>query len=178
MISKTFRIARMIVLASNKRRLQMQKRLIWVTLFSVAIVVTALYHTGKVHATPNNDGHHVCSVASLKGKYAFHRTGVNHTLGGPIAAIGFDLINGDGKRGVIRLTGSMNGVIVDWTTSPPYTESYTIDPDCTGSFFDADGNKNANIIVLDGGKRFLLVSLQPDTIVTAEGTRLEEEKKD
>ena len=41
----------------------MHRRLIWVTLFSVAIVVTALYPTRKVHATPVQG----CSVASLKG---------------------------------------------------------------------------------------------------------------
>ena len=41
----------------------MQRRLIWVTLFSVAIVVTALYHTRKVHATPVHD-QRGCSVTS------------------------------------------------------------------------------------------------------------------
>ena len=36
---------------SNKiRRLQMQRRLAWVTLFSVAIVVSALYYARKIHA--------------------------------------------------------------------------------------------------------------------------------
>ena len=54
----------------------MQSRLIWVTLFSVAIVVTALYYTRKVHATPKGG----CSVASLKGTYAFLNTGVAHTV--------------------------------------------------------------------------------------------------
>jgi hypothetical protein len=69
----------------------MQRRLTWLTLFSVAIVVPALYHARKVHATPVHvqDG---CSVASLKGTYAFRRTGVNNVLvGGPIAQIGIDV---------------------------------------------------------------------------------------
>ena len=44
----------------------------------------------------------VCSVASLKGTYAWRRTGVNNAMGGPVAEMGLDLLNGDGKRGMIR----------------------------------------------------------------------------
>jgi hypothetical protein len=162
----------------------MQKRLTWVTLFSVAIVVTALYHTRKVHATPNNDGHDVCSVASLKGTYAFLNTGVTHTgldtpvdhaVNDPVAELGIAFFNGDGKRGPIRSTASFNGTISDWTNSGPHG-SYTIDPDCTGSFFAVDGTKTYNIVILDGGKRFLLLDLQPGTTISAELTRIEEDK--
>ena len=86
------------------------------------------------------------------------------------------VFNGDGKRGLIRRSSSLNGVIQDWEDAPPPNGSYTIDPDCTGSFFNPDGAKTYNIVVLDGGKRFLLLDLEPDTIVTAEGIWLEEEK--
>jgi hypothetical protein len=152
----------------------MQRRLAWVTLFSVAIVVTALYHARKVHATPVHPHHRVCSVASLKGTYAVRRTGVNNVVGGPIAEIGIRVFNGDGTRGLIRSTRSTNGEIRDWTDSPP-SGSYTVDPDCTGSFFDADGTKTNNVVVLDGGKGFFLLSVAPETITTEEGKRLEVE---
>jgi len=152
----------------------MQRRLIWVTLLSVATVVAMIYRTPKTHAMPAQNDHHVCSVASLKGTYAFSRTGVNNVVGGPIAEIGLDVLNGDGTRGIIRSARSSNGVIQDWTNSPPNTGTYTVDPDCTGSFFDANGNKN-DIIVLDGGKRFLLLSVASETTVTSEGTRIEPE---
>jgi len=121
----------------------------------------------KVHA--HNLG---CSAASLKGVYAFTRTGVNNDLGGPIAQIGLAVFKGDGTRGGIRSTRSNNGDIQDWTNSPP-SGSYTVDSDCTGSFYDADGNKTNNVIVLDGGRRFFLLSLAPDTITTEEGIKLE-----
>jgi hypothetical protein len=152
----------------------MQRRLAWVTLFSVAIVVTALYHARKVHATPVHPHHRGCSVASLKGTYAVRRTGVNNVVGGPIAEIGIRVFNGDGTRGLIRSTRSTNGEIRDWTDSPP-SGSYTVDPDCTGSFFDADGTKTNNVVVLDGGKGFFLLSVAPETITTEEGKRLEVE---
>jgi hypothetical protein len=121
----------------------------------------------KVHA--HNLG---CSVANLKGVYAFRRTGVNNDVGGPIAQIGIDVFRGDGMRGGIRTTRSTNGEIEDWTNFPP-SGTYTVDPDCTGSIFDADGNKTQNIIVLDGGRRYFLLSIAPDTITTQEGIKLE-----
>jgi len=152
----------------------MQTRLTWLALLSTAIVITPLYHARTVQATPAVITVHGCSVASLKGSYAFRRTGVNNVVGGPIAQIGIDVFNGDGTRGRIRSTRSTNGEIRDWTNSPPIG-SYTIDPDCTGSFFDGDGIKTNNIVVLDGGKRFFLLSVMPDTITTEEGTRLEAE---
>jgi hypothetical protein len=153
----------------------MQRRLIWITLFSVAFVVTTLYHTRKVHATSVHDPHRGCSVASLKGTYAFRRTGVNNVVGGPIAQIGIDVFNGDGTRGLIRSTRSTNGEIRDWSDFPP-SGSYTVDPDCTGSIFDADGTKTNNLVVLEGGKSFFLLSVTPDTITTEEGKRLEVEE--
>ena len=153
----------------------MRKRLTWITLFSVAIVVTALYHARKVRATPLQDDHRGCSVASLKGTYAFRRMGVNNVVGGPIAQIGIAFYGGDGTRGLIRTTRSSNGEIRPWTDYPT-NGSYTVDPDCTGSFFDADGTHSNNVVVLDGGKRFFLLSVAPGTITTEEGTRLDEEE--
>jgi hypothetical protein len=153
----------------------MQRRLTWVTLFSITIVVPALYSARTVHATPVVHGHdRACIVASLRGTYAFRRTGVNNDVGGPIAQIGIDVFNGDGTRGLIRSTRSTNGEIRDWTDFPP-SGSYSVDPDYTGSFFDADGTKTNNLVVLDGGKRFFLLSVTPETITTEEGKRLEVE---
>ena len=145
----------------------MQRRLIWVTLFSVAIVVTTLYHARKVHATPSPGYDCGCSVASLKGTYAFRRTGVNNVVGGPIAQIGINVEDGQGTIKLIRTTRSSNGVILDWFDQVE-PGSYTVDPDCTGTFF----NKSQNLVVLDGGKRYFLLSVSPGTTVTEEGTRL------
>jgi hypothetical protein len=118
-----------------------------------------------------------CSVASLKGTYAFRRTGVNNVVGGPIAQIGIAFYSGDGTRGLIRTARSANGDIRPWTDFPT-NGSYTVDPDCTGSFFDADGTHSNDLVVLDGGKRFFLLSVAPETITTEEGERLEVKEKD
>jgi len=117
-----------------------------------------------------------CSVASLKGKYAFRRTGVNNVVGGPIAEMGIAFYGGDGTRGLIRNTRSTNGEIRPWTDEPAPNGTYTVDPDCTGSFFDADGTHSNNVVVVNGGKRFFLLSETPGAIVMEEGIRLEEKK--
>ena len=127
----------------------------------------------KVHAQDRG-----CSIASLKGTYGYRRTGANNGVGGPIAEIGIDVFNGDGMRGIIRSTRSTNGEIQDWTDFPWPSGSYTVDPDCTGSFFDADGTHSNDLVVLDGGKRFFLLSVAPETITTEEGERLEVKEKD
>ena len=127
----------------------------------------------NVHA--HNNG---CSVASLKGTYAYLRSGANESLGGPIAEIGIDVFNGDGSRGIIRATGVSLDESYDWTDSSWPNGSYTVHRDCTGSLFAADGTKANNIIVLDGGKRFSVLSapLETGKVITGEGTRLEDEK--
>jgi hypothetical protein len=142
-------------------------------IFSAVIVITALYHARKVHATPVYAHDRGCSVASLKGTYAWRRTGVNNVVGGPIAEIGIAVYDGEGTRGLIRNTRSSNGEIRPWTNETPPNGRYTVDPDCTGSFFDADGTHSNNVIVLDGGKRYIVLSVAPGTIVTEEGNRLE-----
>ena len=137
----------------------------------VFVAVVCLFrHTSSVKAQsdPPNRG---CSVASLKGTYAFHRTGVNNVIGGPIAQIGINVEDGEGRIKLIRTTRSENGVILDWFDQvEPGT--YTVDSDCTGTFF----NQSQNLVVVDGGKRYFLLATGSGTIVTEEGTRIEEEK--
>ena len=152
------------------------KYFLFTTGFGFALLATFARIPGAVINVHAHDGG--CSVASLKGTYAFRRTGVNNVVGGPIAQIGISFYSGDGTRGLIRTTRSTNGEIEDWTDQPAPNGSYTVNPDCTGSFFAADGTKSDNIVVLDGGKRFLLLSVAPDTITTEEGIRLEAKEKE
>jgi len=153
----------------------MKKKWTWVALFSIAIVGTEMYQARKVQATPAVvNVQNGCSVANLKGTYAFRRTGVNNVVGGPIAQMGIDIFNGDGTRGPIRSTRSTNGDILDWADFPP-NGTYTVDRDCTGSFFDLHGTKTNNVIILDGGKRFFLLSMAPDTVTMEEGEKLQTE---
>jgi hypothetical protein len=127
-----------------------------------------------------------CSVASLKGKYAFRRSGTDNLVGGPscqgfsdcgpIAEMGVAFYGGDGTRGLIRNTRSTAGEIRPWTDEPAPNGTYMVDADCTGSFFDTTGTLRDNVVVVDGGKRFFVLSTDPGTTVMEEAIRLEDEK--
>ena len=82
---------------------------------------------------------------------------------------GIAFYGGDWTRGVIRNTRSGNGKIRPWTNFPAPNGTYTVHQDCTGAFFDPNGTRANNLVVLDGGKRFFLLSVLPDTITTEEG---------
>jgi len=59
--------------------------------------------------------------------------------------------------------------------------TYTVDEDCTGSLNAADGTKANNIIVLDGGKRFLVLTAGPigeGKVISGEATRLDAKEND
>jgi hypothetical protein len=105
-------------------------------------------------------------------------SGREQILGWPHCRDGLDVLNGDGKRGITRSTGISYLQSYDWTNGPWPNGSYTVDLDCTGSLFAADGTKANNIIVLDGGKRFSVLSapLETGKVITGQGARLEEEK--
>jgi hypothetical protein len=79
-----------------------------------------------------------CSLRTLKGTYLYHCAGVRIENGQPVhfAFAGKDHYNGDGTMsGVFSL--SDNGTISPHVS---YTGTYTVNPDCTGSFSTVDEN--------------------------------------
>jgi hypothetical protein len=127
-----------------------------------------------------------CSVASLKGRYAFRRSGTDNLAGGPncqgftdcgpIAEMGVATYDGNGTRGLIRTTRSTAGEIRPWGDAPAPNGTYTVDADCTGSFFDTTGTLRDDVVVVDGGKRFFVLSQDAGTTVMEEGVRLDDDK--
>src|SRR5262245_8947581 len=72
-----------------------------------------------------------CSIASLKGTFAFTGTGSIITpaqLAGPVAEVGTQSVGGRGGA-TYTATLSQNGNIVPVTA----TGTYTVNPDCTGT---------------------------------------------
>jgi len=105
----------------------------------------------KVHAQEG------CSVASLQGAYGFYRTGT--TPVGPLAAAGIATFDGAGVT-TARQTIRKNGVTTsDLFTDPPLVAPYEIDPDCAGRVLNPDGSAFAHLVVVDGGKELIIISL-------------------
>ena len=141
-----------------------------------ALLVTFVHIPGtmtKVHA---NGG--TCSLATLRGTYSYLRSGTNTALGGPTAEMGIEVFNGEGLRGIIRNTGVSLSGSFDWSDSTFPTGSYTLAADCTGTLFNAAGTEVNNIIVLDGGKKYMVLSAPNETtkVITGEATKLDDKE--
>ena len=79
-----------------------------------------------------------CSLRTLKGTYVYHCSGVHLVNGQQVyfAFAGQDHFSGDGKlSGVFSF--SENGVISPHVS---YTGTYTVNPDCTGTYTTVDEN--------------------------------------
>jgi len=78
---------------------------------------------------------------------------------GPLAAVGIATYGGNGNS-TARQTTRRNGVTTaDLFTTPAAPGRYEINPDCTGRGFNPDGSVVVHIVVVEGGKELLVVSL-------------------
>ena len=91
-----------------------------------------------------------CSNASIKGTYGFSCEGTVVGVG-PIAVVALFTADGNGKGSAVETT-SLNGVI---TTEVPFTVTYTVNEDCTGSFVSTapDDTVFDNYFVIDNNKK-------------------------
>lgn len=108
-----------------------------------------------------------CSLASLKGPYALERQGtiVAQLPGFPVppAPFGEVLIatfNGAGSFSGTA-TANVGGVVLN---SAPFTGTYTVNPDCTGTdtvFTSVGVTLHNSIVVIGGGERFISTETDP-----------------
>jgi len=93
-----------------------------------------------------------CSNNSIKGTYGFSCEGtVVGAEGGPLAVVGVFTADGKGTGSEVE-TISLNGVI---TPDVPFTVTYTVNADCTGSFVSTPpgGPDFDNYFVIDDNKK-------------------------
>jgi len=107
--------------------------------------------------------HARCSLSTLAGNYGYFREGTSST--GPLASIGIATYDG---RGTIRFsqTTVKNGVQGSDIGDPPDAYGYTLNSNCTGTFFDpSTGDAFAEIVAVDDGKQVDFISLSPGNTV-------------
>jgi hypothetical protein len=102
-----------------------------------------------------------CSNASLRGAYGFHGLATISPAGTPRAIIGVFAFDGRGSW-TANLTIDDNGTITHPPNPGPST--YIVNADCTGTLFPSSGGSVA-IVVVDGGKEFYQMRLDPSNIV-------------
>jgi hypothetical protein len=136
---------------------------VFASLVALAIVTTA-------HA--DNDKQEDCSVATLKGSFGYTVTGALVTGSGaePFAAVGRLTFDGTGNFENIRTISRNGNILLDVEG----VGTYTVDPDCTGSFTFTDGGVvtlSTDIVIDDHGNELRMIATSPGTVLTVIGRK-------
>ena len=103
-----------------------------------------------------------CSKATLKGTYLFAQNGVEikgNSEQRPFAIAGYDVFDGNGEvKGVS--SGNFNGEVF---RKDPFTGTYTVKANCTGTVAYRDGPQIEVFIAPDGSK-FAFVRTDPEFV--------------
>ena len=99
-----------------------------------------------------------CSNASIKGAYGLSCEGTIVGVG-PLAVIGVFIADGKGNGSEVE-TISFNG---DISQGVPFTVTYTVDADCTGSFVSTGFGSvfHSDFVIDDNKKEFRLIPTDP-----------------
>jgi len=106
----------------------------------------------------------MCTLATLNGQYLFNGSG---TLFPPAFGLtspatgtsaGFHIFNGDGT-GTDFVTFSLNGI--DQHVPSPVAITYTLNPDCTGTYSVPSASLNFDIFVAVDGSALTLIQTDP-----------------
>lgn len=125
------------------------------------LVSTELLTVGQGYA----DGAQ-CSLATLKGRYLFAAPAIlfppafgltEQAVGN---AAGFHIFNGNGS-GKDYVTATINGV--DLHVPSPAAFTYTLKPDCTGTYALVGGGPTFDIFVSPNGDEMAAINTDPGT---------------
>ena len=115
-----------------------------------------------------------CSNATLNGTYLFGYIGWqvqgNGNNSQPVAYAGQETYNGTGTvRGINSI--SVNGSI---TRNEPYTGTYTVHPDCTGTLVENVGNVpiHFDLFIAPSGDEFVFLETDPGTVFASNESRV------
>jgi hypothetical protein len=115
-----------------------------------------------------------CSNATLQGTFAYTSTGfitAPPDFAGPFAEAGTQVFDGKGGT-TAAVTLSQNGNILPVSI----TGTYTVNPDCTGTFTLQVSPINVTVhvffVIDDGGDEFQAIETDPGLVITRIGRRL------
>lgn len=115
----------------------------------LAMIVLGVCLAGFVPAVNAADQ---CTAATLTGNYGFTLAGFvkDHGKTVPFAGAGLATTDGQGNAAVTH-TISRDGNIVTF----PWTGTYVVNPDCTGSATSTSGGPNLSFVIVRGGEEFM-----------------------
>jgi hypothetical protein len=141
-------------------------RRIWIsTLFVFAIFALAIVPSAQAKRATE------CSNATLDGTYAFYGAGTVVPAGTPFRSVALFTFDGQGNW-FDTFTQNDNGTIIRGT----HSGTYTVNPDCTGTLFGDAGQPIFELVLVDGGKEFYAVRVDPaNRVLTGIAKKQQEE---
>jgi hypothetical protein len=139
----------------------------------VAIAAGLLAIVGLTRPVPvaaaDDNGHQVCTVATLKGRYLFADKGTLYppafgvTAPTPAANVGYETFNGDGTGTDVVTFRVGNTIVLENFASPTI---YTVNADCTGTKTVIGGPK-FGIFVSPDSSQVATISTDPGNYVAS-----------
>lgn len=120
----------------------------------IALVLLTLGGSGLVHAQSTSP---FCTNRFITGVYGFTLEGAKLGGPGPVGPqVGVAMTQFDGYGNLTQIdTVTISGIVVADFTHTPATGTYTVNPDCTGtfnlSFTDGRPPVGVNFVVVDSG---------------------------
>ncbi len=110
-----------------------------------------------------------CTAATLAGSSGFTFSGFvkDHGRNVPFAGTGISTSDGAGNISA-TITASENGDIETF----PYTGTYVVSPNCTGSVTSTSGGANFSFVIVGGGKEVFGVTTDPGSTWTIDLKKL------
>jgi len=110
-----------------------------------------------------------CTNATLTGSSGFTFSGFvkDHGRTVPFAGSGISTADGAGNLSA-TITASENGHVETF----PYTGTYVVNPDCTGTVTSTNGGANFSFVIVGGGKEVLGVATDPGGTWTIDSKKI------
>ena len=122
-----------------------------IVLSTVAALMLGVLAAGTGYANISEDAGEKCSEATLHGRYLFAFDGFKikgNDKVVPFARAGYEVYNGNAKmKGA--LSGNVDGEI---TRNEPFSATYTVKADCTGTVTYTDGTRYDLFLAPDGSQ--------------------------
>jgi hypothetical protein len=145
----------------------MQRRGLWAACVALLVGVVGVLAVGTGFARDENAaGAKKCSEATLDGTYLFAYDGVgiegNEQV--PFAVAGYQVFHGNGEANGVS-SFNVNGKI---TKKEPFSSTYTVGADCTGTQVAVAGiTTKYDLFIAPDGSMFTFVRTEPPEHVTS-----------
>jgi hypothetical protein len=133
-----------------------------IVLSTVAVLMLGVLAAGAGYANISEDAGAKCSEATLHGRYLFAFDGFKikgNDKVVPFARAGYEVYNGNGK-----MKGALSGNLdEEITRNEPFSATYTVKADCTGTVTYTDGTRY-DLFLDPDGTQFTFVQTNPEFV--------------